>query len=191
MRRAGFLALLALLALPAVRGALETRMSLHMAVELPWLFIVGWMIGSLKTPAFDRLERVDAAGLLGATVASCVLALWMVPAALDLAVLEPGVAVGKCAMWVGAGWVLRRSRQRMPPVVAAFFLVNAAWMMATAGLLYLEAEQALCVNYRVDDQQVTGLALIAWSLVLGGVGLAALGPLLRTPDDPLRIDAEA
>lgn len=39
--------------------------------------------------------------MLDATVASCMLALWMVPAALDLAVLEPGVRFVKIGMWAG------------------------------------------------------------------------------------------
>jgi hypothetical protein len=39
-------------------------------------------------------------------------------------------------------------------------VANAAWMTTTAGLLYLDAEQQLCVNYLVDDQRATGWVLV-------------------------------
>ena len=72
-------------------------------------------------------------------------------------------------------------RGRLGPVVAAFFLGNAAWMLATAGLLFHEAEVRLCVNYLVDDQVWTGTGLIAWALVLGGVAWCQLRPLWAQP----------
>jgi hypothetical protein len=173
---AGALALL--LAAPAVRQWLESRMSLHMAVELPLLALCGWAAAGSAWQGRSRAARLDAHGLLAATVASCVLALWMVPVALDLALLSPGIAALKLASWAGAGALLAAARRRITPMLQAFFLGNAAWMSATAGLLYLDAEQQLCVNYLVDDQQATGWALLAWSLLLGAWALAALRPLL-------------
>jgi len=167
-----------LLGLAAVRSWLESRMSLHMAVQLPLLLLCGWLIAGTAPRRWPALDRVNAGGLLAATAASCVLALWMVPVALDTAVLEPGVAWLKYAMWIGAGALLCSSRARITPVIQAFFLGNAAWMTITAGLLYLDAEQQLCVNYLVDDQQATGWALVGWGAALGAGALAALRPLL-------------
>lgn len=169
---------LLLLGLPAVRGWLESRMSLHMAVEFPLLMLCGWHLACGVASPQRWLARVDAAGLLAATVASCVLALWMVPAALDLALMEPAMAGLKYTLWVGAGALLCAARQRITPVIEAFFLGNAAWMTITAGLLYLDAEQQLCVNYLVNDQQATGWSLVGWGAALGAWALFALLPLL-------------
>jgi len=168
-----------LLGTPAVRRWLEGRMSLHMGLELPLLLLCGWLMASAAPRRWAAFERVDAGGLLAATIASCVLAVWMVPAALDWAVLAPAVAWLKYAMWTCAGALLHAARPRITPVIQAFFLANAAWMTTTAGLLYLDAEQQLCVNYLVDDQQVTGWALVGWGIALGAWALAALWPLLE------------
>lgn len=183
MKRFGLVGLAALvfLCLPDVRGWLESRMSLHMAVELPLLFIAGWLIASAATLPGTRFEKFDDGGLFAATWASCVLAFWMVPAALDLAVLEPDRALMKYGTWALAGCMVGMAQPRITPVLAAFFLGNAGWMTATAGLLYLDAEQQLCVNYLVDDQQATGYALMAWGVALGGLSLAVLRPLLIQP----------
>lgn len=155
----------------------ESRMSLHMLLEFPALLGLGWWLGRrLPWPA---LARIDAQGLLAATVASCVFAFWMIPAALDLALLSDAFAAAKYASWIVAGTLLAWSRERLSPVVAAFFLVNAAWMLATAGLLYRDAQTQLCVNYLIDDQLVTGAGLLAWACVLGGLALFRLKPILQ------------
>jgi hypothetical protein len=172
------MALLLLLGTPAVRGWLESRMSMHMAVELPLLLLCGWLIAGAASARWRLIECVDAEGLLAATAASGVLAFWMLPAALDMALIEPDVALLKYGQWTFAGALLHSARARHSPVLAAFFLANAAWMTATAGLLYLDAEQQLCVNYRIDDQQAAGFALIAWAVALVVLAGAALRPLL-------------
>ncbi|MBI3345729.1 MAG: hypothetical protein HY020_00785 [Burkholderiales bacterium] len=169
---------LLLLGLPATRAWLESRMSLHMAIELPLLMLSGWTFGGVAPGRWKLLERIDAGGLLCATIAACILTLWMVPAALDMAVMEPGIALLKYGQWIVAGVLLRNARNWHSPVVAAFFLANAAWMTVTAGLLYLDAEQQLCVNYLVDDQRVAGFALLAWGVALGVLAGGALQPVL-------------
>ncbi len=160
-----------------VRQLLESRMSLHMLVEFPLLLAAGWACGR-QLPC-KLHSRVDAQGLLGATVASCVLAFWMIPAALDLALLSPAVATSKYISWLAAGLLLAWSRDRLEAVVACFFLGNAAWMTATAGLLYEDAEEQLCVNYLINDQLAAGHGLMAAALVIGALALLRLRPLLK------------
>jgi len=156
---------------------IESRMSLHMLLEFPVLLAIGWWLA--RGRPWPALARFDLQGLLSATLASCVFAFWMIPAALDLALLSGGFAAAKYASWIAAGALLAWSRERLSPVVAAFFLGNAAWMLATAGLLYRDAEAQLCVNYLVDDQLLTGAGLLAWALVLGGLAALKLKPLVR------------
>lgn len=155
----------------------ESRMSLHMLLEFPALLAIGWWLG--RHWPWPGLARFDVQGLLAATLASCVFAFWMIPAALDLALLSGGFAAAKYASWLAAGALLAWSRERLSPVVAAFFLGNAAWMLATAGLLYRDAEAQLCVNYLIDDQLVTGAGLLAWAFLLGAIAALKLKPLVH------------
>jgi hypothetical protein len=166
----------ALLLWPSFRALLESRMSLHMLLQFPLLLAAGWAWG--RWLPFRAVHRIDAHGLFGASLASCVFAFWMIPAALDLSLLSREVAALKYGSWVAAGLLLAWGRERLGPVVAAFFLGNAAWMAATAGLLYQDAQVQLCVNYLVDDQLLTGSGLIAASLVLAALALLRLRPLL-------------
>ncbi|PTT84232.1 hypothetical protein DBR42_15230 [Pelomonas sp. HMWF004] len=165
----------ALLLISPLRHAVESQMSLHMLVEFPLLLAAGWAWGRWL-PA-KVLSALDAQGLLGATLASCVLAFWMIPAALDLALLSAPVAAAKYCSWLLAGALLAWGRQRLGAVLACFFLGNTAWMTATAGLLYREADRQLCVNYLVDDQLITGNGLVVTALVLGAQALLRLRPL--------------
>ena len=167
---------LALLVAP-LRHVLEGSMALHMLVELPLLLASGWAAGAVLArhhlPA--ELPRIiDANGVLGLAFASCVGALWMIPSMLDLSLLDSGVQWAKYSAWWLAGVLLRSSWRRTEPEIAAFFLGNMAWMLATAGLLYQDEEQRLCVSYLIGEQTTTGQGLIVLALVVGGFALARL-----------------
>lgn len=185
MTRALARALLALspalvLLVPTLRHLLESRMSLHMLLEFPWLMAAGWAAaGGLPARARTRLAALDALGLSSAVLASGVAAFWMIPAALDLALLEPPIARLKIVGWYVAGLMLAQGWKRLRGVPAAFFLGNTAWMLITAGLLYNDAESRLCVNYLFDEQALTGHGLVAWGLALGGCALLQLRPISR------------
>lgn len=168
----------ALLLITPLRHAVESQMSLHMLVQFPLLLAAGWAWGRWLPAQLG--SALDAHGLLGATLASCVLAFWMIPAALDLALLSAPMAAAKYFSWLLAGALLAWGRQRLGAVVACFFLGNAAWMTATAGLLYREAERQLCVNYLVDDQLITGNGLVVTAWALGALALFRLRPLFQT-----------
>lgn len=174
MRR--LLALLTFLPLlffwPSLRHAVEGSMALHMLGQFPLLLASGWAAARLT--AVSPLRRLDANGLLGVTAAACVAAFWMIPAALDLSLLSPAANVAKYVSWWSAGALLAASWTQMRVELAAFFLGNMAWMLATVGLLFREAEGRLCVNYLVDEQLITGngLLLIAVGLLMVTIRVA-------------------
>jgi hypothetical protein len=183
LRRAlpGLFAVLPLLLLwPALRHFVEARMLLHMLLEFPLLLASGWAVHHLslrpgRTPWPMRgLALLDWRGWTGATLVNIVAAVWMVPAALDLALLSTPVAAAKTAGWWFTGWVLAGSLRRMDPELLLFLAGNLAWMMASAGLLYIDAPARLCVNYLQDDQQQTGIALVLAAVVLGALALRQL-----------------
>lgn len=195
--RTGLLAALPLLLLwPLLRQLLEGSMALHMLVELPLLLTSGWAAGAVlaryRLPA-GLPSHIDAHGVLGLAFASCVGALWMIPSMLDLSLLDAGVQWAKYGAWWLAGMVLRASWCRSEPEIAAFFVGNMAWMLATAGMLYQEEGQRLCVSYLVDEQAVAGKGLIVLALVLAGLALhrvvAAPRPAAIQPGERLTPDA--
>lgn len=165
---------------PALRHTIEARMLLHMLVEFPLLFAAGWAMQRLclRRPAMQRLARsmvlLDWHGWSGAALATVVTVAWMLPTLLDLALLEPTVAAAKYASWWIAGWMLAGSLRRMDPELLLFLVGNIAWMMASAGMLYIDAPARLCVNYLQDDQRQTGIALVLVALVLGALALRQL-----------------
>lgn len=167
------LALLPLLLLwPALRHAVESRMLLHMLLEWPLLFAAGWAAhGLLARPWMQALRALDWHGWNGATFVSCVAVFWMLPSAIDAALLDPAMAAAKYSSWWLAGAVMAGSWRRLDAEVLLFFVGNLAWMTATAGMLYLDTPARLCVSYLIDDQRWTGTGLIVLALALGWVAL--------------------
>lgn len=166
-----------LLLWPALRFGLEARMSLHMLVEFPLLFAAGWAACRISEhhaglrPVHAALAFVDWAGWSSATFASGVAMVWMLPSALDAALLSGGLAIAKVASWWAAGWLLAGGVRRMHAEVLLFFSGNLAWMMATAGMLYLDTPSRLCVNYLQGDQQHTGTGLVLLAIALAAVAV--------------------
>lgn len=169
--RWALLAALPLLLLwPTLRQGIESRMSLHMLLEFPLLFAAGWAAQRLGLTA-GWLPWLDWRGWTGATLTSLVAASWMLPALLDLSLMVPALAAVKYTSWWLAGWWLASSWRRLDPEVLLFLVGNIAWMTATAGMLYLETPQRLCVNYLQDDQQHTGIGLVLLAIALGALAI--------------------
>jgi hypothetical protein len=155
---------------PALRQGIEGRMSLHMLLEFPALFAAGWAAQRLGL-RITRLHWIDWRGWSGATLVTLVSLTWMLPSLLDLSLMLPAVAFAKYASWWLAGWWLADGWRRLDPEVLLFCIGNIAWMMATAGMLYLDAPQRLCVNYLQDDQRHAGTGLLSLAIVLGAMAI--------------------
>ena len=156
----------------SIRQVTESRMAWHMLLQFPLLLASGICVAALageRPEWLRRYEHIDAHGLLGATLASCVLAYWMIPAALDMALLSEPTRVAKYAsLWI-AGFAVGRSHTRISGGIALFFVGTLVWMMATVGLVYQTLPQRLCVSYLIDEQRWTGAGLVAASALLAVV----------------------
>lgn len=154
-----------LAALALFQPWLEASMTRHMGLELPLLFIVGWLIASV---AGDRLVRVlepwNLAGVPALTFSMLAMSVWMVPSALDYAVLSPVVAMTKVISMVLAGILARGSWGTAGLVIQAFFIMNWFWTTFVVGMLYREAPQQLCSVYLADEQAHAGMAMMAWAV---------------------------
>ncbi|WER48184.1 DUF1404 family protein [Cupriavidus sp. WKF15] len=154
---------LAVLAL--LRGWLEASMARHMAIELPLLLGIGIAAATLRgrdTSAFPGWNR---RGLPGLVAAMAIVSYWMLPVALDLAVLDARWSVAKVTSMIVAGAVLGVSWPRAGVVLQAFFAINWSAMTLVAGLLYQDAPQQLCSVYLADQQGAAGRALVLYAAV--------------------------
>jgi hypothetical protein len=164
-----------LLLLAPLKQLLEGRMSLHMLIEFPWLLAGGAAAFGLcpeRCQLTRLLARLDERGLLTVMLVLCVSTFWMIPSALDLALLDGRVAFAKYLSWYVTGLMLASGSPRIATELWAFLLGNLAWMMATAGWLIRESETRVCVSYLVRDQFWAGTGLIVFALGLSTWGLS-------------------
>jgi hypothetical protein len=155
-------------ALPPVRTWIEGDMSRHMLVQFPLLCAAGAVAVDWLRPATRRrLDAWNRLGLTGLLLFTLTLAFWMIPAALDQALLHPWTGAAKYVSLVAAGFALRLSLAVAPVPVQAFFVGNTVWMMATAGLLYIEAPAQVCLSYLQPAQERAGSGLVAIAVMLG------------------------
>jgi len=182
LRRRGLSALGLLLLLFATRATTERIMWVHMVIQIPALVSIGvWCAG--QSPGWS-VRRWNVAGAPGLLLASSIVACWMVPRLLDAAVERTAVDALKFGSLVLAGAIGYWSWRIAPTLVRVFAAGNAAWMMATVGLLLLDAPVRLCVRYGSTDQQHTGYALIGITAVVIVSALLRAGlPLQSVPVD--------
>jgi hypothetical protein len=170
---------------------LETDMTRHMLFEFPLLLIAGAAVGrSLPEPFDARVAACNQLGLTGFVFALLALSFWMIPAALDAALLDGPVAVAKYSSMLLTGGLLSVSFRVAPLALQAFFVGNLAWMMATVGLIYQSVPQQLCVNYLTNSQDAAGEGLVAAAIIAACTWCGSAAPKLldsaardRTPRD--------
>jgi hypothetical protein len=190
--------------------ALTALMSLHMVVQIPLLVLGGvfaelaWHLGrppdvppdpppAGEAPAAARRAAMwrptsgrrirwtwNAYGIPGLLFVSLAGAAWMIPKALDDALVDWRVAAFKYLGLPVCGWLLGASARRANVVIKLFFLGNFCWMSAIVGMVYLDQPIRLCNAYLQDDQDWAGRGLIALAIVLPSCWLlAALKPIWR------------
>ncbi len=151
------------------RAPLEHEMALHMAVQLPLLIGVGYMLATFLRPYEPRwFAESDWLGIPGLLLVVFATSFWMLPRMLDLALSEPWIDSAKFAsLPLLAGLPLGSSWPRMPGLGRAFLWANFIPKLGAIGGLYLAAPTRLCAYYRLDQQAAAGIALIAVAIVLG------------------------
>lgn len=155
--------------LSPLRIALESDMALHMAVQLPILIAFGGLLGTVARRHEPRwLADADWLGIPGIAAVVLGTSFWMLPRALDQAVADPLVDLGKfLSLPFLVGLPLGLSWRRMPPLGRAFIWANFIPKLGAIGGLYLAAPTRLCAYYRFDQQASAGWTLIAVAVALG------------------------
>jgi len=169
-RQAMLAALISGAAILSSRSWLEADMARHMLIEFPLLLIAGLATAkALPERAVALIMRFNQLGLAGFTFVSLTAAYWMIPVALDQALLSAPAAAAKYTSFLAAGMLLPFSFQAAPLAMQAFFVGNWVWMTATVGLLYQNTPQQLCVNYLFGTQLAAGEGLVAAAIAIAAL----------------------
>lgn len=167
---APFIPGLLLVALGLLRPWLEESMARHMTLELPGLFCIGWLAARACDKALSQmLAPWNRDGVTALLAAFFITSYWMLPSALDRAVLNWDIATIKVASMLCAGLLLGAAWEESIPILRAFFVLNWAWMTLVAGFLYRDAPEQLCAVYLSDQQAATGLGLILLAIMVLGL----------------------
>jgi len=155
-------ALACALSLPPARMLIEQSMLWHMVVQMPMLVVAGSLLMQ-SVPAArlpDRLARWNAYGLTGFIAAQGIIVYWMLPLAIDRAVVLPATDVLKIVSLLACGALLARAFARSAVVVQLFFLGYTVSMLGSAGLYLLSTTRRLCNAYSLESQFSAGLSML-------------------------------
>ena len=154
---------------------MQATMARHMLLQMPALACAGWL---LHASAAENLQARFAAwnqhGILGFVFLQGVAMFWMVPRALDLALVSASMAGLKIISWVIAGFLLRQSMRQSSALVQLFMLGNFTMVSAAVSDIYEHAPNRLCNAYGQSDQAVTAQGLLWLPAALTALWIYAL-----------------
>lgn len=154
---------------------LEESMVRHMLIQFPLILATGVLLGfAMPVRIQQRITCFNAYGLSGLILFMLVTAFWMIPRALDHALLSPGVEFAKVLSLLVAGMAIQCSWRPAGLVIQTFFIGNWSWMSAAVGLTYQTSSTRLCNFYLVDQQILTGQGLTIIPLILVSAWIVSL-----------------
>ena len=157
------------LSVPPLRSVIEQSMAWHMVFQMPLLVLSGWLATRALAPA-DSVRRwgnFNQFGLTGLLASQVIMAYWMLPLAIDRAVVLPAADALKLLTLFVAGGLLADAFRRAPPVVQLFFMGYWVPMMAWLGMYLATTDLRLCNAYSLDSQVRTGWGLFVLGAAVG------------------------
>lgn len=147
-----------LLVLPPIKDLLESFMITHMLVQIPLLIVAGLLMGDdimRKFPAF--FDKWDGSGIPGIVLVYFVTMYWMIPRAMDEALLLPMVEVFKfISLPFLVGIPLRHSWMKLHEIGKGFIIFNYIPMFGMMAWLYIDSPIQICNNYLESEQKLLG-----------------------------------
>ncbi len=162
------------LSVPPLRSMIEQSMAWHMVFQMPLLVLAGALAYLTLPPRFGpspfaKLSQFNHFGLTGFMAAQVIIAYWMLPMAIDRAVVQPPFDAMKLATLFTSGMLLADAFKRAPSVLQLFFMGYWVSMMCWLGIYFATTDLRLCNAYSLQSQVATGWGLLALGLLLGGV----------------------
>jgi hypothetical protein len=163
------------LSLPPMRRLIEQSMVWHMVVQAPLLVLGGWlwMSAMAHTRAAHVLTPWNRYGLTGFLAAQAIVAYWMLPLAIDRAVVLLHADLFKVMTLFVCGLLLRHSFERSPAVLQLFFVGYTVTMTTWLGVYFATTELRLCSSYSLEGQADAGRGMVLIGSALGCVWLIA------------------
>jgi len=186
--------LVAMLALAPLRAWLEASMRAHMLVQMPLLALAGFVAAAALPPCWRNALHRQAGGSVPLALAAMLASsYWMIPSALDAALVDPWVETAKFVslpLLVGAPLAL--AWERLGSIGRGFVWTNFFSMLAVLGWLYVAAPVRVCNSYLVGEQALAGWSMvyIAIALFLGWLSSLFVGGD-AAPDDTAQGDPPA
>jgi hypothetical protein len=169
------------LSIKPARQLIETSMVWHMAIQMPLLLLIGWLCAT----RYSGLSRIrwwntyNQQGLTGMLLASFVLAYWMLPIAIDQALVRYSSDLIKIISLIVCGAILRDFFYRAHRVIQLFFLGYTLSMLAWLGIYFTSTDLRLCNAYSLESQAQAGRALLGLAIFLGWVWVYAHRKVIR------------
>ena len=167
------------LSAPPLRSLIEQSMVWHMVVQMPMLLAAGWLFadrpgsaGGAGGAGDGMLPRTwDHFGLTSFMIAQAIFSYWMLPSAIDRAVVLPSMDLLKLLSLFCGGLLLRRAMARSPSVLQLFVVGYAVSMLFAAGSFVATADQRLCNAYSLESQWKAGIGVVVLGAIISGVWL--------------------
>jgi hypothetical protein len=156
------------LSVPPARSLIEQSMAWHMAVQMPMLVAAGWLLMSSasKLASLRFLGDWNQFGLTGFIASQLIAAYWMLPLAIDRAVVLPQADALKLVSLLACGAMLKASFDRSPTVLQLFFVGYGVSMLVSAGIFLATTDRRLCNAYSLDGQFSAGSGVAALGIAL-------------------------
>jgi hypothetical protein len=157
------------LSVPPWRSLIEQSMVWHMVVQMPMLVAGGWLLAGSgsKGLGMQRVADWNQYGLTGFIASQLIVAYWMLPLAIDRAVVLPQADALKLVSLLACGSMLKASFDRSPAVLQLFFVGYAVSMLSSAGAFLATTDRRLCNAYSLDSQLNAGGGVMALGIALG------------------------
>jgi len=158
-----------ILLLPPVIKLLENWMFTHMLVQIPLLIFAGLLMGEyVKHRLRGLFKQWNSSGIPGILLVYIVTMYWMIPRAMDEAIIVTSVEVFKFVSLPLTGLLLRDSLKKIQVIGKVFLFLNYISMFGLMAWLYIDSPIQVCNNYLEAEQQALGwgFLVIAAGMVL-------------------------
>lgn len=162
------LILFVFLALPPVVNLAESIMTIHMHMQMPLIAVAGMLMTPLFKQYFPQFfDKWNKDGVPGILLALIVIGYWLIPRAMDDALMSLPVEVFKFISWAFlVGVPLMDSWPKLSTLWKNIVFVTLGIVYLVMAGVYIFAPDQLCNNYLIVEQRTLG-----WAFMFVGICL--------------------